>query len=109
MKEVQELTLDAERHRLEADLGARLAMLFHGCPALCGFSVGERAIPAADGEEGVRHLELFVADIDVYPSLGHVQSEKLVDQIASALADLLDESPQAADLIAGRTFARILH
>ncbi len=109
MKELQERTRDAERHRLEADLGARLVTLFHGCPALCGFSVGERSIPAIGGKEGARDLELFVADIDVYPALGPDQSKKLVDQIAATLAELLDESPQAADLLSGRTFARILH
>lgn len=109
MKALQDRIWDAERHRLEADLDARLEMLFYCCPALCGFSVEERSIPATDGEEGAREMELFVAGIDVYPSLGPVESEKLVDQISLALAELLDESPEAVDLLAGRTFARAVH
>jgi hypothetical protein len=100
---------DAERYRLEADLGARLEALFGRCPELCGFLVGQRALAAQDGESDAVELELFIAGIDVYPALGSAQSEMLVAQIAGALAELLNESPHAADLLAGRTFVRTLH
>ena len=58
---------------------------------------------------GVRELELYIAGIDVYPALGSAQSETLVAQISAALADLLDDRPEVADLLAGRTFFRSLH
>lgn len=94
---------------LEADLGERVEALFGRCPELCGFMVEERVVAAADAEPGVRELELYIAGIDVYPALGFAQSETLVAQISAALADLLEDSPEAADLLAGRTFARTVH
>jgi hypothetical protein len=98
-----------EAARLEADLGARLATLFSRSPDLFGFSVGERSVAAEDGETGARDLELFVEGIDVCPALGTEQLERHIARISAALADFLDDSPEAADLLAGRTFARIVH
>ncbi len=94
---------------LEADLGARVEALFGRCPELCGFVVEERVVEASEGEAGARELELYIAGIDVFPVLGAGQSETLVAQISAALADLLEDSPEAADLLAGRTFIRTLH
>lgn len=93
---------------LEADLGARVEALFGRCPELCGFLVEERVVDGG-GEAGLRELELYIAGIDVFPALGSAQSETLVAKISAALADLLEESPEAADLLAGRTFARTMH
>lgn len=107
MKVLQEQMGDAAR--LEADLGARLEVLFSRSPDLYGFSVGERSVAAADGDTGARDLELFVEGIDVYPALGTEQVQMHVARISAALADFLDDSPEAADLLAGRTFARIVH
>ena len=63
----------------------------------------------AEIEAGARELELYIAGIDVFPVLGAGQSETLVAHISAALADLLEDNPEAADLLAGRTFARIVH
>jgi hypothetical protein len=105
MKALQQQTWDAERHHLEADLGARIETLFDRCPTLCGFSVAERSVK----EAGVTQLELFISGIDVYPALGSGQPDQLFDEISAALVELLDEHPQAYDLLRGRTFARTLH
>lgn len=95
---------------LEEDLGARVQALFGRCPELCGFLVEERVVAEAPGgESGCRELELYIAGIDVFPALGSVQSETLVAQISATLADLLEDSPEAADLLAGRTFVRTTH
>lgn len=104
----QDRSFDAERYRLEADLGARLAAIFGRCPELCGFLVEERAVPQ-DAEGELEELELFVAGVDVYPALGAEHSERLVAWISAALGELLNEDPQLARLLAGRTFARTLH
>ena len=109
MKALYEGTWDAERYRLEAALGARLQALFGRCPELCGFLIGERIVKPEESHPGEREWELYIASIDVYPALGGAQSEMLVAQISAALADLLDDSPEAADLLAGRSFARSLH
>jgi hypothetical protein len=109
MKALQDRNWDAERHQLEADLGARLAAIFSRSPELCGFLVGERVVALHDAEGGGVELELFVAGIDVYPALGSAHSEMLVAQISASLGELMNENPQVADLLAGRTFARTLH
>ena len=41
------------------------------------------------------------------PSL--VKSEQLLGHIAAALLELIDEQPEAVELLRGRTFARTLH
>ncbi len=110
MKALQHRTRDVERHRLQADLDARLEMIFHSCQSLCGFSVALRPIPSTDGEAGVPECELFVSGVDAYPALGGGESEqRLRVEISAALADLLEERPEAAELLPGRTFARVWH
>lgn len=108
MKALQERTSQAERHRLEADLGACIETVFDRCPMLCGFSVGQRGIASRDADAGVAELELFISGIDVYP-LGWGQPDELCKEISTALADLLNEHPDASELLCGRTFARSLH
>src|SRR5687768_14677921 len=109
MKGLQEGTWDAERYLLEAALGARLAALFSRRLELYCILIGARIVKPEEAQAGAREWELYIASIDVYPALGGAQSEMLVAQISAALADLLDDSPEAAELLAGRSFARTLH
>jgi len=88
---------------------ASIASLFQRYPALAGFSVrGLHDIPdncSRSGDES----ELFVSDIGVAPSLTNDQYGEIFQEIATTLADLLAEHPEATELICGRTFARTLH
>jgi hypothetical protein len=88
---------------------ASIESLFQRYPALAGFSVrGLQDVPdncARSGDQG----ELFVSDIGVLPSLTTDEYGEIFQEIASTLADLLAEHPEASDLICGRTFARTLH
>jgi hypothetical protein len=68
--------------------------IFAAWPELHGFSVGSL--------EG----ELCLADVAMDP---WAASEELPSRIATALAELIDEEPQAAEFLRGRTFARTLH
>jgi len=72
----------------------RVEELFRRCPVLCGFAV--------DGE-------LFVSELACYPALDGEQTETLRAEIALELSALLDEEPEAAELLPGRTFARTVH
>jgi hypothetical protein len=69
--------------------------IFAEWPELYGFSVG--------GLDGVLSLE----DVAVDPWGAH--AEEVPARIAAALVELIDEQPEAADLLRGRTFARVLH
>src|SRR5262245_61523742 len=88
---------------------ASIESLFQRFPALAGFSVrGLNDIPdncSRSGDEG----ELFVSDIGILPSLTNDEYGEIFQEIATTLADLLAEHPEATDLICGRTFARTLH
>jgi hypothetical protein len=62
-----------------------------------------------DATENSREWELYVCAVAAYPQLGEVQQQDFIGEISGALADLLQQRPQAADLLPGRTFARKWH
>ena len=105
MESLQDQFRDAEGKQLEADLRACVATVFERYPALCGFSVGERLVPSGNAEE----WELYVSDMAVSPHLGGGASEQFHGEISHALGEFLNERPEAADLLSGRTFARSWH
>jgi hypothetical protein len=83
------------RSRLEADLAARLARLFQGCPRLWGFTVQEESpLPRS---------------IVCYPAGDLDEAQLLMNAVAQMLFEIVDEEPEAAALLHGRTFARTLH
>ncbi len=83
--------------KTQIQLEEQLQSLFARCPELSGFSVrGE-----AD--------ELFVSDVGISPRLGAEQYGEIYQEIANTLSVLLDEQPEAGELLRGRTFARTLH
>jgi len=94
MDTLQSRMRDLQRLRLEADLAAEIEALFKRCPTLCGFSLD---------------AELDLADVVSYPALDAERSEKLCYGIMLALHDLVEERPEALELLRGRTFARCLH
>jgi hypothetical protein len=88
---------------------ASIVSLFQRYPALAGFSVrGLHDIPDSCSRSGAEG-ELFVSDIGVVPSLTNDEYGEIFQEIATTLADLLAEHPEATELICGRTFARTLH
>jgi len=84
-------------HQVLNQVEQQLQLLFSRCPELSGFSVrGE-----AD--------ELFVSDVGVTPKLSAEQYGEIYQDIAQTLFELLEERPEASELLRGRTFARTLH
>ncbi len=80
-----------------AELERQVQSIFAQCPELWGFSVR--------GEDG----ELFVSDIGIAPRLSAEQYGAIFQQIATTLAEFLEERPEASKWLRGRTFARTLH
>ena len=80
--------------RLEADLEASVAAVFQRYPPLCGFSLSS---------------ELCVEELACHPALDRRRAAVIAEDIVRALSELVDEEPEAAELIRGRTFARALH
>ncbi|TMH65272.1 MAG: hypothetical protein E6H57_14955 [Betaproteobacteria bacterium] len=85
--------MDTKMHeqRLEASVNA----LFRRCPALCGFAVEHQT-------------ELFVSEVTTHPS-GAAPHRELRGVIVAALAALIEECPEAGELLRERTFARVFH
>ena len=79
-------------HRIEASIEA----LFCRCPALCGFTVQHSGA-------------LFVSEITVNPFAGCPAPGELTYEIEAALDELIDECPEAGELLRERTFARAFH
>jgi hypothetical protein len=75
----------------------QLQLLFSRCPELSGFSIR--------GDEG----ELFVSDVGIAPRLSAEQYGEIYQDIALTISELLEERPEAGELLRGRTFARTLH
>ena len=84
-------------NKIHPHLEERLQSLFARCPELSGFSV------RGDAEE------LIVSDVGISPRLSAEQSGEIFQDIAATLSELLDERPEAGELLRGRTFARTLH
>jgi hypothetical protein len=85
------------RHQMVNQIEQRLELLFSRCPELSGFSV------RGDADE------LFVSDVGIAPRLSAEQYGEIYQDIAVTLSELLEERPEAGELLRGRTFARTLH
>ena len=83
------------RRRFEADLAQRLEALFKLRPALCGFAVQE--------------FSPIPSHVVCHPALDCEEAQAVLSEIAEMLLDLVDEQPESAELLHGRTFARMLH
>jgi hypothetical protein len=68
--------------------------VFQRYPALCGFSVQE---------------DLSFTNVACHPALAGDEAQMMVEEISAALRELLEEQPEAAEILRGRTLARIFH
>ena len=109
MKALEQRTEDLEYSRFEADLTAGINALFRRCPTLCGFSVRDAANLSRDGLAVQHPGALIVTEVSDYPASGLVAPEELCLEIVAALAELIDERPEARELLRERAFARVFH
>jgi len=105
--------MKAQQHRdrdqeHEADLGASIDALFVRCPRLHGFTVSS-AVPSGDGFALPPESGLFVSEVSIYPSCNFDSAIRHFREIGVTLARLIDECPEAGELLRERTFARVLH
>lgn len=85
---------EERRQRAEAMVEAHVAALFRRMPMLQGFSLRQ---------------DLEVADVAVHTWPGYSAGAGLYEDLMQALADLVEERPDAVELMRGRTFARAFH
>ncbi len=93
MKTSEQRSRQLERKRAEEIVESHLAALFRRLPMLCGFAM--------------RH-DLEVTDVTVHTWPGYTAGEDLYEDLMQGLVDLAEERPDAALLMRGRTFARMV-
>ena len=90
------------------ELPSTIESLFERQPALTGFSVrGPSDVPDSC-PRSEDDSPLFVGDIGVSHMITEEQYAEIFRDVIVALAELLDEQPEAAEILRGRTFARTL-
>lgn len=78
----------------EAHVQALVQKIFRRWPSLVGFCVQDSG-------------ELVIGELEMQP--WNAQAQELLGEVAGALLDLVDDRPEAIELLRGRTFARTLH
>ena len=95
----------SRRRPVEVDLDETVGALFRRLGALQGFSVQDAAQVPAGREAGQLEGDLSLADLATFPLDA---ADQCFGEIAIALVDLIDERPEARELLRGRTFTRAL-
>jgi hypothetical protein len=109
MKALHDRTQVMQDQRVVADVAARIAVIFDQYPMLCGFSVQECSTLVEDRAVVRLPGELCLTDVTASTWPGFRVTQEFCEQIANMLLDLMDEQPEASDLLPGCTFARALH
>ncbi len=109
MKGLDDRMQNLQRESVVADLAARVEAIFVQYPILCGFSVQERSTITKDRAMIQLDGGLCLADVSVVTLPAFRVTQEFCDQIAFVLVELMDEQPEAFDLLCGRTFARTFH
>ena len=79
---------------LQQEVQEVVETLFQRHPTLCGFSVRE---------------DLSFSHVACHPVLLGDEAKDLIDEISATLIDLVEERPEVADWLRGRTLARAFH
>jgi hypothetical protein len=94
MKSSEQRYEELKRQRAEAIVESHLAALLKRLPMLCGFTL---------------RRDLEATDVTVHSWSGYTAGEDLYEDLMQGLVDLAEQRPDAAILMRGRTFARMVH
>ena len=117
MKAIQAamLNVDAQLHRVEAEVAMQFQKLFGRCPELIGFAIQDLAAVqelidmSNDNDRPNEKTRLFVTDMGFSATVSWERLEEVCELIGTAISDVVSEQPEAFELLRGRTFARTLH
>jgi len=98
-----------QHDRVEAYLDAGIRALFLDCPTLCGFSVRGAESLAREGLALAGASELVVTEISVFPLIGLEAPLEISRKIALWVVRIVDDCPEASELLRECTFARNFH
>lgn len=107
METMPNQNLDPQLRRIEADVFARMAVIFRRCQHLVGFTLQDSTEIPDDADAGDGGL--FVSDIQFSRRVSEDEDDEVCRYINSTVADLVAEREEAVNLLRARTFARTLH
>jgi hypothetical protein len=93
----------------EAEVEARLRVVFGRRPELHRFVIQDKAGLADHIDRGTLDGELFITQITLYPRRGGKQYDEVYADIARAITQVVADRPEALTLLRGKTFVRALH
>ena len=93
MKTSEQHQNEARRQHIEAIVARHVRELFKRLPMLSGFWLRSN----------------LDADVSVFTWPAAAPSRRLYEEVMQSLVNLAEESPEALQLMRGRTFARALH
>ena len=94
MKPSEQRLSEARRQHTEAIVAQHIHQLFQRLPMLAGFWL---------------RPDLEVAELSALTWPGCTAGRDLYQEVMQSLAELVEERPEAVQLMRGRTFARALH
>jgi hypothetical protein len=109
MRRLESRTEATERESAIAALILRMAALFRRLPMLSGFSVQDADTLAEDRDLVPLDEDLCIADVSVHAWPGLEATQAMCEEIAQSILELLEEHPDARELLRGYTFARAFH
>ena len=109
MRAAQSRIEQTQRKGLIVAVLTRIAALFARLPALTGFSVQDRTTLSSEHTIAPLDADLCIADVAVHAWPGLQATPAVRDEIVHTMLELLDEHPDARDLLRGCTFARTFH
>jgi hypothetical protein len=108
MKTTTNLARDQGMRHVAAQLEKSLLTLFEEFPSLCGFAVHDRP-GVLDGGAAALQPDLYLTEVGLFPAPGLGEATLICEEIRDTLVQLIDERPEALELLSGRTFARTFH
>ena len=108
MKPTTNLARDEGMRHVAAQLEKSLVTLFEEFPSLCGFAVHDRP-GVLDGGAAALQPDLYLTEVGLFPTPGLGEATLICEEIRDTLVQLIDERPEALELLCGRTFARTFH
>jgi hypothetical protein len=108
MKTTTNMAREEGMGRIAAQLEESIVTLFGEFPSLCGFAIQDRP-GLLDGGAATLRSDLFLTEVGLFPVPGLGEARLICEEIRDTLAQLIDERPEALELLSGRTFARSFH
>jgi len=109
MQTSQNLTLEPRLQQIEADLMARIEVVFRLHQNLVGFALQDSAGLPDDMDRSGMARELFITEIDFVVPVNDDKHDEICNLINITISDLICERAEAFELLRDRTFARTLH